>query len=232
MKTALALFALLCGNLFAIAVPGGGSFPLTATPAALSTGLASNYVNQLRIQVTPGQSCKVYISRTASTSPGSLLAVLYPNPNGGHSEAFSIQDPRSGDGLDLTKFYLWTDCPGESAIVEWFQTGTQLAEFKPYVYGVKGVTSTSGTIFTSAVDSFYLLQVQVLPGYVGKVHVGRAGGTSNSFLTLYPNFGNWNQNNAHSERWSLARSAGIRADQFFLYADVLGEGAIVNVWGV
>lgn len=240
MKTIFGRFALFLmmesAVAFGVPVNNGGKVTLSSTaPVALSTnpGGGSQLVNKVRIQVIPGQSCKIYVGTNTLTGSNDAFAVLFPNPTGGWSEKWELQDPRNGDGIDISKIYVKTDCPGEGFYYQYFQIGSPLASvLTPRRYGLL-TNNNSAVPITSLVDAMFVVQVRVVPGMVGKINIARTG-TGSPFAVLFPDTGNTSQNNAGSESWELV-SAGIglgsiRADLITVYADVPGEGALVTAW--
>jgi hypothetical protein len=231
MKTTFkAVLLTLCATLLALAVPvpGGGPKSLTNSPSPLGVG----YVQQVRVRVIPGYQCKVYVGASylnRSTYAGTY-AVLYPNATGGWSEEWALADPRGMDGIDLSQIYVAGDCSGEQVTVFWYQTGSvPSAKLTPFSAGPKTPGANYVTIWGGSTTLASVIQVWVIPGFVGKIDLARSAGFP--FAVLYPNTGNPAQSSARSERWELYdQSSQLRPDLILLATDVPGESALVTLW--
>jgi hypothetical protein len=52
------------------------------------------------------------------------MAVLYPVPNGGQSDAFVVQDEGGQNTIDLNQIYVYATIPGDTPMVEAFEYKT------------------------------------------------------------------------------------------------------------
>jgi len=217
-------------SLLAIPTVSGGAITLSTTPTPISPG--QNYVQRITVKAIPGYMCKVFIGAAGhdrSTYSG-VYAILFPNAIGGHSEEFTLEAPGGQDSVDLNKIFLSTDCPGEQVSHLTYKTGTLGAALRFLRSGpVTPLAGASKSLWGGATNLSASIHIQVIPGMVGKVQV-RPGNGSAPLAQLYPNTGNTNQSNAHSERWSISdQFGGLRPDLLFLSADVAGEAALVTV---
>ena len=230
LKTKLIAGSVIWGSclaMFGASLAGGGAVTLSTTPVALSTGSGnpSNKVNSVEIRAVPGYACKAFIGVAGmnTTTLAGVLAVIYPNSSGGWSDRYKIQDPRAGDGIDLSTLYVAGQCGWEATqiTVGWYQTGTALASLVPYLYHGSG----------SSIQLANLIQFRVLPGFVGKETIKSTFG-SWVLAVLYPNTGNTSQNNANSEDFEMKDPTGpyLRPVNFTVTPDVVGEFLLVNAW--
>lgn len=218
----------------ALAIPlvNGGVMTLTNTATALSIngGSGSQKVQRLTVRIIPGQYCKVYVGalgHNRGTLAG-VYAILFPNSAGGHSEQFSIEDPRGTDGIDVSTIAVSSDCTGEQVNYFYFQTGTlPSSTFRIFQGGpVTPSPAAYATLWGGSTTLAALVRVQVVPGASGKLRL--KGQTMTEIAQLYPNSGNTYQNNAHSEALQIAdKNSGLRPDLMYLTADVAGEGGLV-----
>lgn len=215
---------------------GGGTPTLGATPSAVFVvNGPSQVVQSISIQVVPGYACKVYVGVAGfnKTSLVGVFAVLYPNATGGHSERFTIADPRGIDSIDVSTIHAATDCAGEKLAWQFHQANNQQAtRLVPFVHSL--VTSpTAGfgvTMWGGSTTFAYLVTTRVLPGFVGKVGLAPSC-CSSPWAILYPNSGNPNQSSATSEQVRIEdKNGGLRPDLMYVVPDVAGEGVLVTAW--
>ncbi len=218
----------------AASLAGGGPVTLsnTATPLATGNGNPSNKVHVVEFRAVPGYACKAYIGTAGMdrTTLANVLAVIYPNSTGGWSDRYRIEDPRLGDGVDLSTLRVAGDCPGEQITVAWFQTGTVLATLTPVQ---KGLRTPSGIIQVAdaGTPTANLIQFRVVPGYVGKVNAHAYLYGQPKIAVLYPNTGNPAQSSANNEAFEISdRSHSLLPYHFGISTDLAGEGLLVNVW--
>lgn len=224
------LFAAVGGG--AVSWSGAGNVAVSAVVSA-----PSKFVASIKIRIVPGHVCKAYVGglgmNTATLS--NTFAVLYPNASGGHSEEWSLADPRNGDGIDTTRIFVNGDCPGEFVTVAYVQTGTLTAMLTPITYGLR-VAAAAGTpypFWSGSSTTAAVASVWVVPGYVGKIRIraGFANQSGSDAAILYPNTGQTSQSSARSEHFEVRDSLHtINPSLLYLVADVGGEGALVTVW--
>jgi hypothetical protein len=209
----------------------GGTITLTGSPTPISS--VHRKVNQVSIKIVPGFACKVYVGTTthSRTTLTGVFAVLFPNSVGGHSEVWSLRDPRPNDGIQLQNIAISTDCPGEQVTYHWLQTGTEVANLDLLR---SGPLPGGNALWSGSTTTAQVVDVRVIPGMSGKIRVKIGTG---EVAVLFPNSGNPNQSNAHSECWQLWDSASLPNDAFkpsngSIVADVPGEAALVTLWRI
>jgi hypothetical protein len=209
----------------------GGTITLTSSPVALSS--IYRKVNQVQVKVVPGFACKVYVGTTthSRTTLSGVFAVLFPNSTGGHSETWELKDPRPNDGIQLQNIALSSDCPGEQVTYHWLSTGTEVANLDLLR---SGPLPGGNQLWSGSTTTAQVVDVRVIPGMSGKIRVKIGTG---EVAVLFPNVGNPNQSNAHSEVWTLWDSASLPNDAFkpsngSIVADVPGEAALVTLWRI
>jgi len=99
--------------------PVSGPFPVSGPPAPIAT--SSTLVNQVSIKPRLGQWSKILIGGpNLGTDESNAMAILYPVPNGGQADAFTVQDQGGQNTIDLSQIYVYATIPGDTPMVEAF----------------------------------------------------------------------------------------------------------------
>lgn len=201
---------------------------LSASPTPVNAYIGK--VQRLTLKVIPGYACKVYIGQAGfvKESLTGVYAVLFPNSTGGHSEEFTVVDPRGTDGVDLATIYVASDCPGEKVSMFYFQTGNLSASvLRFFGYGALiGYPPACNSLYSGPTTLAAFIRVQVIPGQTGKVSLGNLA--CSTFAVLYPNSGNPAQHNGHSEKFYIEDKWGqLRPDLIRFTPDVGTEGLLI-----
>ena len=100
-----------------------GPHAVSGTPVAVAT--TTTLVNKLSVKPRLGQWSKILVG-----GPGLLadetnaMAVLYPVPNGGQADAFTVQDQGGQNTIDLSQIFIYATIPGDTPMVETFEYKT------------------------------------------------------------------------------------------------------------
>ena len=96
-----------------------GPIATPGAPVPLTTykGLAT----RLAIRPKLGQWSKILVGGPdLLPDESNAWAVLYPVPDGGHAEAFVIQDAKGQNTIDLSQIFVYATIPGDTPLVESF----------------------------------------------------------------------------------------------------------------
>jgi hypothetical protein len=231
--------ALLTSPLFG-ALLQGGPFAVTTTPTQFSTTIGQ--VQRIVFRAIPGYCGKLYVgnsSMNVSTLAG-VFKVIYPNCDGGLSDEYSVEDRSYVDGIDGTQFYLAGENSGDVLAWEAYQTGTLGAtNLSPTLYGPFSNTTDYATALGAYGSLAAVIQVSVVPGQTGKIHVGtifmEANAQPDATLTgiikiLYPNNGSMNV----SDSWTFYVPDGSNQNYIehgtTIWPEVSSEFPTVVVW--
>ncbi len=99
--------------------PSGGPVPVQNAPVPLMT--SSWMVTKITIKPKLGQWSKILVGG-ADLLPdeSNAIAVLYPVPNGGEADAFSVQDPGGQNSIDISQIYVYATIPGDTPLADSF----------------------------------------------------------------------------------------------------------------
>jgi len=99
--------------------PSGGPVQITTAPVPLAS--RTWMVTKLTIRPRLGQWSKILVGG-ADLLPDetNAVAVLYPVPNGGEADAFTVQDPNGRNSIDLSKIYVYATIPGDTPLADSF----------------------------------------------------------------------------------------------------------------
>ena len=96
-----------------------GPIPISGAPVPVTT--YKGLVTRLAIRPRLGQWSKVLVGGPDLLPDDSnAWAVLYPVPEGGHAEAFVVQDTRGQNTIDLSQVFVYATVPGDTPLVESF----------------------------------------------------------------------------------------------------------------
>lgn len=99
--------------------PSGGPVQVSGTPVPLLS--RSWMVTKLTIKPKLGQWSKILVGGPdLLPDESNAFAVLYPVPEGGEADAFSVQDPNGQNSIDISQIYVYTTIPGDTAVVDSF----------------------------------------------------------------------------------------------------------------
>ncbi len=99
--------------------PLSGPLTVSGTPVAIAS--SSTLVNQFSVKPRLGQWSKVLIGGpNLGTDESNAMAILYPVPNGGQADSFTVQDQGGQNTLDLSQIYVYATIPGDTPMVEAF----------------------------------------------------------------------------------------------------------------
>ena len=98
---------------------GLGPVPVLGAPVPLLT--RSWMVTKLTIRPRLGQWSKILVGGPdLLPDESNAIAVIYPVPNGGEVDAFSVQDPNGKNSIDISQIYVYATIPGDTPLVDSF----------------------------------------------------------------------------------------------------------------
>ncbi len=101
--------------------PSASSGPLTVSGTPVPIASSSTLVNQVSIKPRLGQWSKVLVGGpNLGTDESNAMAILYPVPNGGQADSFTVQDQGGANTIDLSTIYVYATISGDTPMVEAF----------------------------------------------------------------------------------------------------------------
>jgi len=101
--------------------PSASSGPLTVSGTPVPIASTSTLVNQVSIKPRLGQWSKVLVGGpNLGTDESNAMAILYPVPNGGQADSFTVQDQGGANSIDLSTIYVYATISGDTPMVEAF----------------------------------------------------------------------------------------------------------------
>ena len=98
---------------------GLGPVEVSGAPVPLLT--RSWMVTKLAIRPRLGQWSKILVGGPdLLPDESNAIAVLYPVPNGGEADVFSVQDPNGKNSIDISQIYVYATIPGDTPLVDSF----------------------------------------------------------------------------------------------------------------
>lgn len=100
---------------------GKVAVPTPGTPVAINSSIVAT-ASILFIQAIPGLTSKIYIGRQSmnKTTLAGVFRILWPNPSGGISDQFVLNDETGVDGIRLAEYYVDADVAGEGPLVSYW----------------------------------------------------------------------------------------------------------------
>ncbi len=78
-------------------------------------------VTKLTIRPRLGQWSKILVGGPdLLPDESNSIAVLYPVPNGGEADAFTVQDPAGKNSIDISQIHVYATIPGDTPLVDTF----------------------------------------------------------------------------------------------------------------
>lgn len=174
------------------------SFPVTVSSTAVKVEMGAVGGSKLTISTWPGTSGKVYVGSSSSMNTSTLagvIKVIYPNPNGGHSDSYVLEFPKRELGLKTANDSVWVkgDVSGETVFVT--QEIDRMDSFTStdlYTLGlVKVALSSTPTQVTSSLGKLSRVTFRNVPGQCGKIYIGTSAMNISTYAgvmkILYPN---------------------------------------------
>jgi len=99
--------------------PSGGPVPVSGAPVPIVSH--SYMVTKLTIKPKLGQWSKILIGGPdLLPDESNAIAELYPVPDGGAADAFTIQDPNGQNSIDVNQIYVYATIPGDTPLADFF----------------------------------------------------------------------------------------------------------------
>lgn len=99
--------------------PVSGPLTVSGTPVAIAS--SSTLVNQFSVKPRLGQWSKILVGGpNLGTDESNAMAILYPVPNGGQADVFTVQDPNGPNSIDISQIYVCATIPGDTPLADSF----------------------------------------------------------------------------------------------------------------
>lgn len=177
------------------------SFPVTVSSSS-TTKVEMGAVggSKLTISTWPGTTGKVYVGSSSSMNTSTLagvIKVIYPNPNGGHSDSYVLEFPKRELGLKTANDSVWIkgDVNGELVFVtQELDRMDSSTSTDVYTLGlVKTALSSTPAQVTSTLGKLSRMTFRNVPGQCGKIYIGTSTMNITTYAgvmkVLYPNCG-------------------------------------------
>ena len=233
LGTVMFALALSTASLALAGTVGGGQYSVSNNIVQVSTSPNPVYVNSIQVRPLPGQQCPIEVYY-GGTGTSNLLAVINPYPTAGEgaSDSYPVADPRPGDSINITQFFVGSTCSWETTtvFVSWYQTGTTISQITPYIRGLIVPFGSSGWQLCQSCKLAMFMQFRQYRWNVGKMHVQEYTYPAATLAVLAA----WANGSPSTDRYEIKAplyDSGINPALLAVSSETPGDGIIVVAWG-